>query len=170
MALSARKHNFKRLRARNFKSKAMTKDIEIREINNDIEFSEFFEQLLEKTEKFISNKRSQNYGKRKIEETSTESKLESSQLRNFEPVSTNNKTTQNLSPMIEISDGSSDFDHETNEKIPNSRESIVSSIEILNISSDSGSETDTEEPIFVTNKIFCLEEYKFVIWKKIMSS
>ena len=45
MPLPSRKHTFKRPRARNFKSK----DIEMREINNDIEFSEFFEQLLEKT-------------------------------------------------------------------------------------------------------------------------
>ena len=70
----------KRPRARNFESK----DIEIREINNDIEFSEFIEQLLEKTHKFISNKCSHKYGKRKIDETSTESKPGSSQLRNCE--------------------------------------------------------------------------------------
>ena len=53
MPLPSQKHTLKRSRARNLK----LKDIEIREINNDIEFSEFFERLLEKTEKFISNKR-----------------------------------------------------------------------------------------------------------------
>ena len=90
MSLPSRKHTFKRPRARNLESK----DIKIREINNDIEFSEFFEQLLEKTEKFISSKRFHKYGKRKIEETSTESKPGSSQLRNSEPESTNNKTTK----------------------------------------------------------------------------
>ena len=46
-------HTFKRPRARNFKSKTITKDIEIREINNVFEFSEFFEQLLDITEKFL---------------------------------------------------------------------------------------------------------------------
>ena len=96
----------KRPRARNFKSK----DIKIREINNDIEFSEFFEQLLEKTEKFISNKCSNKYEKRKIEETSTESKPGTSQLRNSQAESTSNKTTQNLSPITEISNSSSDLD------------------------------------------------------------
>ena len=100
MPLPSWKHTFKRPRARNFKSK----DIEIREINNDIEFSEFFEKLLEKTEKFISNKCSHKYGKRKIGETSIESKPGSSRLRNSEPESRNNKTTQNCSPTIETSD------------------------------------------------------------------
>ena len=94
MPLPSRKHTLKRPRVRNFKSK----DIEIREIDNDIEFSEFFEQLLEKREKFISNKCSNKYGKRKIEDTPTESKPGSSQLRNSEAESTSNKTTQNLSP------------------------------------------------------------------------
>ena len=145
MPLPSRKHTLKRPRARNFRSKA----IEIREINDDIEFSEFFEQMLEKTEKFISNKRCHKYGKRKIKETSTESKPGSSQLKNSEGESKNNKTTQNLSPIIEILDSSSDFDSETNQKISNSRESIIPSIEILNISSDSGSETETKEPVFV---------------------
>ena len=121
MPLPSRKHTFKRPRARNFKSK----DIEIREINNDIEFSESFEQLLEKTEKFISNKCSHKYGKRKIDETSTESKPGSSQLKFSEAESTNNKTNPNLSPIIEILDSRSDFDPETNQKISNPRESIV---------------------------------------------
>ena len=130
MPLPSRKHTLKRPWARNLK----IKDIKIREINNDIEFSEFFEQLLETTEKFISSKRSHKYGKRKIEETSTKSKPGSFQLRNSDPESTNNKTTQNLSPIIEISDNSSDFDPETNQKISNSRGSIIPSIEIRNIS------------------------------------
>ena len=150
MPLPSRKHTLKRPRARNFKSKY----IDIREINNDIEFSEFFEQLLEKREKFISNKCSNKYGKIKIEETSTESKPGSSQLKNSEAESTSNKTTQNLSPITEISDSSSNLDPETNQKISNSRESIVPSIEILDISSDSGSETETREPIFAYNKNF----------------
>ena len=150
MPLPLRKHTFKRPRVRNFKSK----DIKIREINNDIEFSEFFEQLLEKTEKFIANKCSHKYGKRKINETSAESKPGSSQLRNSEAESTSNKTTQNLSPITEISDSSSDLDPKTNQKISNSCESIVPTIEILDISSDSGSETEIEEPSFAQNKIF----------------
>ena len=41
MSLPSRKHTLKRPRARNLESK----DIKIREINNDIEFSKFFEQL-----------------------------------------------------------------------------------------------------------------------------
>ena len=150
MPLPLRKITFKRPWASNFKSK----DIEIKEINNDIKFSEFIEQLLENTEKFLPNKRPHKYGKRKIEETSTESKPGSSQLRNSEPESINNKTTQNLSPIIEISDGSSDIDPETNQNISNSRESIVPSIENLNISSDSGSEIEIGEPIFAYNKNF----------------
>ena len=112
MPLPSRKHTFKRPRTRNCKSKTITKDIEIREINNDIDFSEFVEKLLDKTEKFISNKRSHKYGKRKIEETSTKSKPGSSQLRSFEPESINNKTTQNVSPIIQISDSSLDIDPE----------------------------------------------------------
>ena len=117
MPLPLRKNTFKRPRARNFKSK----DIEIKEINNDIKFSEFFEQLLEKTEKFISNKCCHKYGKRKIKETSTESEPGSSQLINSEAESTSNKTTQYLSPITEISDSSSDLDPKTNQKISNSR-------------------------------------------------
>ena len=71
--------------------------------------------MLEKTEKFISNKTSHKFGKIKIEKTSTE--------------------TRNI-------------------KYFNSRENIVPSIKILNISSDIGSETQTEETIFAYNKIF----------------
>ena len=110
--------------------------------------------MLEKTEKFISNKCSHKYGQRKISETSTESKPGSSQLRNSEAESTSNKTTQNLSLITELSDSSSDLDPETNQKIFNSREGIVPSIEILDISSDSGSETESKEPIFAYNKNF----------------
>ena len=152
MPLPLRKHTLKRPRARKFKLKTITKDIEIREIKNDIEFSEFFEQLLEETEKCILNRLSHRYGKRKIEETSTESKPRRSQLRISEPESINNKTTKNLYPIIEISDSRSDFEPETNQKISNSHESIVPSIEILDISSDSGSVTETEEAIFAYNK------------------
>ena len=150
MPLPSRKHTLKRPRARNFKSK----DIKIRAINNDIEFSEFFEQLLVKTEQFISNKCSNKYGKRKMDETFTESKPGSSQLKNFEAESTSNKTTQNVFRITEILDSSSDLDPETNQKISNSRESIVPSIEILDISSDSESETETKEPVFAYNKNF----------------
>ena len=110
--------------------------------------------MLEKIEIFIANKCSHKYGKRKINETSAESKPGSSQLRNSEAESTSNKTTQNLSPITEISDSSSDLDPKTNQKISNSCESIVPTIEILDISSDSGSETEIEEPSFAQNKIF----------------
>ena len=153
MPLPSRKHTLKRPRARHFNSK----DIEIRAINNDIECSEFFEQLLGKTEKFISNKRSNKYGKRKIDETSTESKPGSSQLKNSEAESTSNKTTQNLSPITEILDSSSDLDPGTNQKISNSRESIVPSIEILDNHQIQNLKQRPRNLFFPIIKISCLE-------------
>ena len=49
MPLLSRKRTFKRPRARKVKQKTFAKEIKIKEIKNDIEFSNFFEQLLEKT-------------------------------------------------------------------------------------------------------------------------
>ena len=153
MPLASRKRTFKRPRAGKIKPKTVAQDIKIKEIKTDIELSNFSEQLLEKTEKFISNKTSHKYGKIKIKVTSTETRPGSFQLKSLKPKSFKNKSTQKLPPIIEIPDSKSNFEPETLKNF-NSSENIAPSIEIINISSDTGSETETEESIFAYNKNF----------------
>ena len=72
MPLLSRKDTFKRPRARKIKPETFAQEIKIKEIKSDIEFSNFFEKLLEKTEKFIS-KSAQKVEKKETEETLTKS-------------------------------------------------------------------------------------------------
>ena len=55
----SKKHTFKRPRAGRNIDEFKLPSCEIREIKNDKEFSDLFEQLLEKRSKFITNKLSQ---------------------------------------------------------------------------------------------------------------
>ena len=148
MPLSSPKRTFKRPRARKIKQKTFAQEIKIKEIKNDIEFSNFFEQLLEKTEKFISK------SAHKVEETLNKPEADNSKSKNFELELIKNNTPHHLIPIIESLSIYSDSELEGNSKNLVSNKDQTSNIEIITLSSDSGSETETEEPIFVTNKNF----------------
>ena len=125
---------------------------EIKEIKNDIEFSDLFEQLLEKWSKYIENKLSYNLEKEK--DTRIESVPENLEPKNPQPelILTENKISKYLSPIIEILNISSDSEPEANSSNFVPSKDKISSIEVLSISSDSGSETETEEPSFAQNR------------------
>ena len=57
------KHTLKRTRAGKHIDELKLPTCEIREIKNDVEFSELFEQLLEKRSKYIKNRISRNLEK-----------------------------------------------------------------------------------------------------------
>ena len=78
MPLPSRKRTFKRPRARKIKPETLAEEIKIKEIKSVIEFSNFLEQLLEKTEKFIS-KSAHKVEKEQIEETVTKPEPENSE-------------------------------------------------------------------------------------------
>ena len=80
---------FKRLRK--IKTKSLVKIFQVKEIKSDIEPSNCFEQLLEKTEKFIS-KSAHKVEKGKTEEASTESTPDNSKSKNFETELIKDKT------------------------------------------------------------------------------
>ena len=127
---------------------------EIREIKNDVEFSELFEQLLEKRSKYIKNKISRKLEKNQDPEI--ESVPENFESKNPEPelILTENKISEYLPPIIETLNIFSDSEPEANSShfVPNKDK--ISSIEVISIFSDSGSETEIEEPSFAQNKIF----------------
>ena len=185
MPLPSRKRTFKRPRARKIKPETSAQEIKIKEIKSDIEFSNFFERLLEKTEKLIS-KSAHKVEKDQTEKTITKPEPENSESKNPESKSilTENKISEYLPPIIEILNISSDSESEVNlsdfipddNKIPQNLSPIIeilnissnsehevnvsdfipdkvnhSNIEIFNISSDSGSETETEEPTVAYN-------------------
>ena len=77
MPLSSPKCTFKCPRARKIKQKTFAQEIKIKEIKNDIEFLNFFEQLLEKTEKFISK------SAHKVEETLNKPEADNSKSKKF---------------------------------------------------------------------------------------
>ena len=109
-----------------------------------------FEQLLEKRREFITNKLCKKLTE--IENTKTETLEKVLELKNFsELILTENKIPQNLSPIIEILNVSPNSEPEVNfsDFIPDKVN--LSNIEIFNISSDSGSEAETEEPTVAYN-------------------
>ena len=71
----SKKHTFKRPRAGRNIDEFKLPSCEIREIKNDKEFSDLFEQLLEKRSKFITNKLSQKLTEIKNIKTETLEKV-----------------------------------------------------------------------------------------------
>ena len=134
MPLSSRKRTFKRPRARKIKQKTFAQEIKIKEIKNDIEFSNFFEQLLEKTEKFILK------SAHKVEETLNKPEPDNSKSKNFELELIENNTPHHLIRIIESLSIYSDSELEGNSKNLVSNKDQTSNIEIITLSSDSGSE------------------------------
>ena len=126
---------------------------EIKEIKNDVEFSDLFEQLLEKRSNYVKNKLSRNLEKEK--DTNSESVPENFESKNPEPklILTENIISEYLLPIIETLNIFSDLEPEANSShfVPNKDK--ISSIEVISISSDSGSETEIEEPSY-NNKSF----------------
>ena len=114
-------HTIRRLRAGKNIDELKLPSCAIREIKNDIEFSDLSEQLLGKRTKFITNKLSQKLTENKNTKTETLAKVLEPKIFS-ELILTENK--------IFISD-----------KVN------LSNIEIFNISSDSESKTETEKPI-----------------------
>ena len=129
----------------------------IREIKSNVEFSDLFEQLLEKRRNYIKNKLSRNLEKEK--DTKIESVPENFETKNPEPelILTENKISEYLPPNIETLNIFSDSEPEANSSHLNPNKDQISSIEVISISSDSGSETEIEEPSFAQNKIFLPE-------------
>ena len=130
---------------------------EIREIKNDVEFSDLFEQLLEKRSKYIKNKLSRNLEKDK--DTRIKSVPGNFESKNPEPglILTENKISKYLPPIIETWNIFSDLKPKASSSnfVPNKNK--ISNIEVLSISSDSGSETEIEERSFAHNKNFLPE-------------
>ena len=157
MPLPSRKRTFKRPRARKIKPETFAQEIKIKEIKSDIEFSNFFEQLLEKTEKLIS-KSAHKVEKEQTEKTVTEPEPGNSESKNPElkSILTENKISEYLPPIIETLNISSDSEYEVNlsdfipddNKIPQNLSPII---EILNISSNSESEVNFSD--FTPDKI-----------------
>ena len=102
-------------RPRKIKTKSLVKVFEVKEIKSDIEFLNFFEQLLQKTEKFIS-KSARKIKKGKFEKSLTRLTPDNSKLKNLETEHINDKSPHNLHPIIEILETSSDSVPETNKK------------------------------------------------------
>ena len=71
-----------------------------------------------------------------------------------ELILTENKNSEYLPAIIETLNISSDLEPEANSSHFVSNKDKISSIEVLRISSDSGSETEIEEPSFAHNKNF----------------
>ena len=69
--------------SRKITTKSLVKVLEVKEIKSDIEFSNFFEKLLEKTRKFIS-KSARKVEEGKFETFSTKSTPDNSESKNFE--------------------------------------------------------------------------------------
>ena len=81
-------------RPRKIKTKSLVKVFEVTEIKSDIEFSNFFKQLLEKKETFIS-KSARKVEEGKFENFSTKSTPDNSESKNFETKPINYKTPHN---------------------------------------------------------------------------
>ena len=115
---------------------------------------DLFEQLLEKRSNYIKNKILRNLETDK--DIRIESVPENFESKNPEPelILTENKISEYLPLIIETSNISSDSEPEANSSnfVPNKDK--ISSIEVLSISSDSGSETEIEEASFAHNKNF----------------
>ena len=103
---------------------------------------------MEKTEKFILK------SAHKVEETLTKPEPDNFKSKNFELELIKNNTPHHLIPIVKSLSIYSDSELEGNSKNLVSNKDQTSNIEIITLSSDSGSETETEEPIFVTNKHF----------------
>ena len=148
------KDTLKRSRAGKHIDELRLPTCEIREIKNDVEFSELFEQLLEERSKYIKNKTSRYLEKNQDPEI--ESVPEDFESKNPEPelILTENKICECLSPIIETLNIYSDSEPEVNSSnfVPNRNKIPI--IEVLNIPSDSRSETEIEEPSFAHSKIF----------------
>ena len=110
--------------------------------------------MLEKRNKYIKNKISH-----KLEENQDpeiESVPENFESKNPKPelILTENKISDYLSPIIETLSICSDSEPEEKSNNFVSNEDQISNIEIITISSHSGSETETGEPIFILDKFF----------------
>ena len=131
------------------KTKSLVKVFKVKEIKSDTEFLNLFEKSL-KTEKFISES-ARKAEKGKFENTSTEPIRDNSKSKNFETEPIKDKAPHNLPTIIEMLKTSSNPVPETIQN-NNSCGNIIPTIEVLNTSSDSGFETETEEPILACNK------------------
>ena len=110
--------------------------------------------MLEKRSKYIKNKISRKLEKNQDPEI--ESVPENFESKNPEPelILTENKISDYLSPIIETLSICSDSEPEENSNNFVSNEDQILNIEIITISSDSESETETGEPIIIPNKNF----------------
>ena len=126
----------------------------IKELKNDVEFSDLFEQLLEKKSKCVKNKLSRNLEKDKY--TRIVSVPENFESKNPDPelILTENKISKYLPPIIEILNIFSDSEPEASSSnfVPNKDK--IPNIEVLSISSDLGPETVIEEASYAHNKNF----------------
>ena len=147
------RYTLKRSRAGKHIDELKLPTCEIREIKNDVEFSDLFEKLLEKRSKYIKNRLSCNLEKDKNTIESVPENFESENSE-FELILTENKISKYLPPIIETLNIFSDSEPEASSSnfVPNKNK--IPNIEVLNISSDSGSETEIEEPSFAHNKNF----------------
>ena len=154
MSLPPVRYTLKRSRAGKHIDELKLPTCEIREIKNDVEFSDLFKQLLEKRSNYIKNKLSRNLGKEK--DTKIESVPENFETKNPEPelILTENKISEYLPLIIETLNIFSDSEPEANLSHFVHNKDKISSIEVISIFSDSGSETEIEEPSFAQNKIF----------------
>ena len=148
------KNTLKRFRGGKHIDELKLPTFEIRETKNYVEFSELFEQLLEKRSKYIKNKISRN--SEKNPDSGIKSVPENFESKNPEPelILTENKISEYLSPIIETLNIYSDLEPERNSNNFVSNKDQLSNVQIITISSDLGSETETEVPIFIPNKIF----------------
>ena len=108
---------------------------------------------MEKTEKFIS-KSAYKVEKEETEVTLTKPIPDNFKSTNFEPKSIKDNTPHHLIPIIESLSIYSDSEPGGNSNNLVSKNDQTSNIEIITISSDSGSETEIEEPIFIPNNNF----------------
>ena len=145
------RYTLKRSRAGKYIDELKLPTCEIREIKNDVEFSDLYEQLLEKRNKYIKNKLSHNLEKDK--DTRIKSVPENFESKNPEPelILTENKISKYLPRIIETSNIFSDSKPEASSSnfVPNKNK--IPNIEVLSICSDSGFETGIEEPSFAHN-------------------
>ena len=121
------KHTLKRTRAGKHIDELKLPTCEIREIKNDTEFSELFEQLLEKRSKYIKNKISRKLEKNQDPEIES---VPENWIKNPEPELklTENKISDYLSPIIETLSISSDSEPEENSNNFVSNEDQISHI------------------------------------------
>ena len=94
MSLPPVRYTLKRSRAGKHIDELKLRTCEIREIKNDVEFSDLFEQLLEKRSNYMKNKLSRNLEKEK--DTKIESVPENFESKNPEPelILTENKISE----------------------------------------------------------------------------